>query len=734
MSLTHRKNTILKVNSSDSTRPDFAGSYDVTVLPVGAICSGASSDTTIPVHAGHGITADDQVMVGTDVTTFRAVSSVTATQITVGVDAVTVADGDKLVNLGPDTGTTTPLYDGAQCVIYDNPAASSALSNSRVTCDAQGEYEFWFRGDGMAWELIRDGDGTPVEINTGWGGVPGRFNIADFGAKVDAVTDDQVRIKAAVDAASASGASASKGYTVYFPPGDTYVQNPIILPRSGNVPSGVVWLEGSHDLSSQISAGSSFPTSRGVIEWDTQRSGINAIRYIPNDTTDLAAIIAERFQYGRFENIHISGHNDFHTEFIYIGGNLNLCNFTNIVGDGTVGSGTADIYLFKFDTTPHAFSGLDYAGANNCLFQNVTAGFRAGGRIAGVVGRMNRCTVDNFSCGIKLKSLPFFDLTNATANVFTGCFLEGGGSQPQMKLTSCERNFFHMTIGGPVDTGGAGTGDGWEFASSSDNVVYGETGYAESFAWGTTGDKYATFDASSHRNTIRDVGLAEGTEAAAVAVVTNNGNDNFIEFYDYDLSAYVQLGGRGVTTLANNATPSITYNTVFKTGGTTTITDFDNGYIGKTIKVLAEHSVTITHNASIIVLNGNVNFDMVSGDTLTLTMFNDGVWHEISRRAVPKTAGVITTLASGATPSVSAGNLFKTGSGGTAITRFLNGTIGQIITILADDSRTITYNAVLMVLNGNTDFAMVAGDTLTMAKFTSGDDLWYEVARNNRTP
>jgi hypothetical protein len=69
---------------------------------------------------------------------------------------------------------------------------------------------------------------------------------------------------------------------------------------------------------------------------------------------------------------------------------------------------------------------------------------------------------------------------------------------------------------------------------------------------------------------------------------------------------------------------------MFVTGGTTAITDFDDGVVGQTITILSAHAVTITDGAPII-LNGSANFVMAASDTLTLTMFNDQVWQEVSR-------------------------------------------------------------------------------------------------------
>jgi hypothetical protein len=85
-----------------------------------------------------------------------------------------------------------------------------------------------------------------------------------------------------------------------------------------------------------------------------------------------------------------------------------------------------------------------------------------------------------------------------------------------------------------------------------------------------------------------------------------------------------------VTTLLNNATPSVLGGRLFVTGGTTTITDFDDGVIGQELVVLAAHSVTITDGTPII-LAGGANYDMTDSDTLVLRMINAQVWQEISR-------------------------------------------------------------------------------------------------------
>lgn len=87
---------------------------------------------------------------------------------------------------------------------------------------------------------------------------------------------------------------------------------------------------------------------------------------------------------------------------------------------------------------------------------------------------------------------------------------------------------------------------------------------------------------------------------------------------------------QNIGTLDNDATPSVYNGEVWLTGGTTTITDFDDGVTGQIITVIAEHAITITDGTNIF-LNGSVNFVMAATDTLTLICKADNKWYEISR-------------------------------------------------------------------------------------------------------
>ena len=166
MSNLYRRNgNVFNADSSDATLARLSASYDVTGYEVGAVAYGAQSATSsVTVRAGHGFAANDFAMVGIDTTKFFKIGSVTNTELLLDSGAVTVADGDFISNLGLDTGTSIPNYDGSQVSIYDEPSGvATAISNSRVTCDSEGGYGYWHDVD-QVWELVRDSSGTPVEV------------------------------------------------------------------------------------------------------------------------------------------------------------------------------------------------------------------------------------------------------------------------------------------------------------------------------------------------------------------------------------------------------------------------------------------------------------------------------------------------------------------------------------------------------------------------------------------
>ena len=95
-------------------------------------------------------------------------------------------------------------------------------------------------------------------------------------------------------------------------------------------------------------------------------------------------------------------------------------------------------------------------------------------------------------------------------------------------------------------------------------------------------------------------------------------------------TAYLFADTNIIKTLSNSATPSVSGEHVFLTGGTITITNFTEGLVGQIITILSEHAITITDGTNIF-LQGSVDFVMASSGSLTLIKKANGFWYEISR-------------------------------------------------------------------------------------------------------
>ena len=153
-----------RVFISPTGKPEYGIGYYVTAYEVGAQVAAASSGTTATVRAGHGFAASDKLIVGTDATLYRRVTAVTTTTLTLD-SAISLADGDLLVNLGQDTGATAPNYDGNGLAVYADMDYSNQLVNNTVLVDSFGKYRYFHKGNDI-WELVRTGN-TPIAVNAG---------------------------------------------------------------------------------------------------------------------------------------------------------------------------------------------------------------------------------------------------------------------------------------------------------------------------------------------------------------------------------------------------------------------------------------------------------------------------------------------------------------------------------------------------------------------------------------
>ena len=151
-------------------------------------------------------------------------------------------------------------------------------------------------------------------------------------------------------------------------------------------------------------------------------------------------------------------------------------------------------------------------------------------------------------------------------------------------------------------------------------------------------DIASVYASDANTNVTNAISINANVTDAALGSIKKSGNVTN-EILDGGVNtSYLKAGtiskpvvGRPVVTFTNaDATPSVQGNEVFRTNGLTAITDFDDGVVGQTIRIIATNNITIT-NSAIIQLSGGVNHNMTLDDTLTLTMFTDQIWTEIAR-------------------------------------------------------------------------------------------------------
>jgi len=126
-----------------------------------------------------------------------------------------------------------------------------------------------------------------------------------------------------------------------------------------------------------------------------------------------------------------------------------------------------------------------------------------------------------------------------------------------------------------------------------------------------------------------NITFGDGTNAPDAVI--GHGGANIVTLGTGDALYLVgPLKHRAFQTLSDDATPPVSAGNMFITGGTTTITDFDDGLEGQVITIIAEHNITITDGTNIILIDSS-NFDMVAPDSLVLVLKADNKWYELSR-------------------------------------------------------------------------------------------------------
>lgn len=137
-----------------------------------------------------------------------------------------------------------------------------------------------------------------------------------------------------------------------------------------------------------------------------------------------------------------------------------------------------------------------------------------------------------------------------------------------------------------------------------------------------TGD--LTVDTSITQSEVRNYHTGTISLAGEDAVITKNFTTRLFQ-------ANLMKRVDGFLNLANDGTPTVISGNLFKTGGTTTITDFDDGIAGQIITVLCKHSLTFdfttAQDADHNLDGSSADITADTGDTLKFLCEDGTTWH-----------------------------------------------------------------------------------------------------------
>lgn len=343
---------------------------------------------------------------------------------------------------------------------------------------------------------------------------------------------------------------------------------------------------------------------------------------------------SNKYDRGIIENFMLTGTSSATTGGIRIGnaGAVNNVTFRNLFiqgfDDSTDSAGIIIVKGFKLD-----FTNCETRGNYNGMWTGVTIGQAGGG--------FSTCTFTN--CNFRDNSNIGWYCTCGFEFIMNNCVFESNtkegayfyddglaGTTPRSRLITLN--------GGHVELNNAALGGSGQItltgavASAVQFIILNDVAFT---AHATGPDVYV--DRASYCKIINPYSKSANFEIE----YTSNAESNYLEYFgDEFLGTITGVSGSRVKVNAiycaipvmttGDATPSVLGMDCLRSLGTTTITDFDDGYENQVFTFIAETSITITDGTNIF-LNSSGNYNMQDTDTLTLRCKADGKWYEQAR-------------------------------------------------------------------------------------------------------
>jgi hypothetical protein len=460
--------------------------------------------------------------------------------------------------------------------------------------------------------MIEDIDGQNISDKIGILNkkTDGIVNVKEFGAKGDGVTDDTAAIQAAIDYAKNLGANdrpseplSSKGAKVLFPPGIYMISQPLIMPRSGNYDSAIIYLEGYTMSSSVIKGTDSFPTGRALIEWESVENrtywqsirnltfrlpnvlDTKAIWYKPVDMSTIQAVFSEYLHGLTLENITVEATNTHHKNAILLEGLVRFSKFTNIRAN--FGPGASPTYsTILLEVTSDLLNATsvfgESTGMNYSMIHQLLGMGERGGYGTLFKGRLYESEIHGAVNGNgALGDSPAFHFKNSYRSVLTSLASEGRTEKPQYLYENCVgMNTVNISVG----TADAVSGDGIQLINCVDCIFQNRYASSSAPSFSYYQGKFLKIDSLSKRNIFKNFQISDvpTNEIQIDAPVENN---NYLELFNVKNNQSYIIGSplferkvTGFIHAASNTTQTIPTGVFTRVQFNSELTDTDSIY------------------------------------------------------------------------------------------------------------------------------------------------------------